>query len=133
MTWWQYLLLVNLYLVLFYAFYALLLRRETFFQLNRIYLVSAALLSFIIPLIQAGWVQNLFITQRVEYSIYSNTVMIRGFKPAANASLKFGELFAYFYLAGVAFLLLRMLWQLVSLNKIINKPGQDVAYSFFKK
>jgi hypothetical protein len=38
MSWWQYLLLVNLYLVLFYGFYALLLRRETFFHLNRIFL-----------------------------------------------------------------------------------------------
>ena len=46
MTGWNYLLLVNIYLVLFYGFYVLLLRKETFFQLNRIYLVSASLLSF---------------------------------------------------------------------------------------
>ena len=42
MNWWQYLLLVNIYLVLFYAFYVLLLRKETFFQLNRIYLVTVS-------------------------------------------------------------------------------------------
>ncbi len=52
MTWWQYLMLVNIYLLLFYGFYALLLSRETFFQLNRIYLVAGAILSFFIPLIQ---------------------------------------------------------------------------------
>ena len=44
MNWWQYLLLVNDYLVLFFWFYALMLRKETFFQLNRVYLVCAALL-----------------------------------------------------------------------------------------
>jgi hypothetical protein len=71
MTWWHYLLLVNFYLVFFFGFYALLLRRETFFQLNRIYLVAASLLSFIIPLIQADWVQNLFITQQVQQTIYT--------------------------------------------------------------
>jgi hypothetical protein len=39
MYWWQYLLLVNLYLILFYGFYAILLRMETFFNLNRAYLL----------------------------------------------------------------------------------------------
>lgn len=133
MNWWQYLLLVNLYLVLFYGFYALLLRRETFFQLNRIYLVSAALLSFFIPLIQAGWVQNLFITQKVEYSIYSNAVIIHGLKPVENVPVNWGQLFAGLYLAGVTFWLLKLAWKLITLNKIIKKPVQDAPFSFFKK
>lgn len=133
MNWWQYLLLVNLYLVLFYGFYALLLRRETFFQLNRIYLVSAALLSFFIPLIQAGWVQNLFITQKVEYTIYSNPVIIHGLKPVEDAPVNWGQLFAWLYLAGVTFWALKLVWQLIALNKIIKKQVQDVPYSFFKK
>ena len=62
MNWWHYLLLVNIYLILFYGFYTLLLRKETYFQLNRVYLVAASLLSFFIPLIQSDWVKNLFIT-----------------------------------------------------------------------
>src|ERR1700750_952975 len=70
MTWWHYLILVNFYLVLFFGFYAFLLRKETFFQLNRIYLVAAAILSFCIPVIQASWVKNLFITQQVQQTIY---------------------------------------------------------------
>ena len=133
MNWWQYLLLVNLYLVLFYGFYALLLRKETFFQLNRIYLVSAALLSFFIPLIQAGWVQNLFITQKVEYTIYSNPVIIHGLKPVEDVPVNWGQLFAGLYLAGVAFWALKLAWQLITLNKIIKKPVQGAPFSFFKK
>jgi len=70
MNWWHYLLLANLYLALFYGFYLLLLRKETYFMLNRIYLVSAAILSFFIPMIQAEWVKNLFITQKVQQTIY---------------------------------------------------------------
>ncbi len=133
MNWWQYLLLVNLYLVLFYGFYALLLRIETFFQLNRIYLVSAALLSFFIPLIQAGWVQHLFITQKVEYTIYSNTVIIHGLKPVEDVPVNWGQLFAGLYLVGVTFWALKLVWQLIALNKIIKKPVQGTPFSFFKK
>ncbi len=51
MNWWHYLILANLYLAMFYGFYLLLLRKETYFMLNRVYLVSAAILSFFIPLI----------------------------------------------------------------------------------
>jgi len=133
MNWWQYLLLVNLYLILFYGFYALLLRRETFFQLNRIYLISAALLSFFIPLIQAGWVQNLFITQKVEYTLYSDAIIINGLKPVEETPLNFGQLFAWIYLAGVAFWVVKLIVQLISLNKIIKNPGEDASWSFFKK
>jgi TonB family protein len=133
MNWWQYLLLVNVYLVLFFGFYALLLRKETFFQLNRIYLVSAALLSFIIPVIQADWVKNLFITQTVHYSIYGKPLVIYQFKPIADAPFNIGQVLTVIYLAGVLFLMLRLVWQLLSLKRIINQPEQAGPYSFFKK
>jgi len=133
MTWWQYLVLVNIYLVLFYVFYAVLLSRETFFQLNRIYLVSAALLSFFIPTIQSDWVKNLFITQKVGYTIYSSPVLLYRFKPIQDTHITMGEVFVLVYLTGIVFLTLRFLWQIAALNKIINKQQSEVAYSFFKK
>jgi len=134
MNWWQYLLLVNVYLILFFGFYALLLRKETFFQLNRVYLVSAALLSFFIPVIQADWVKNLFITQTVHYSIYGGAaVIIYQVKPIADAPFTIGQLLTALYLTGVFFLVARLVWQLISIKKIINQPEQAAAYSFFKK
>lgn len=132
MIWWQYLLLVNIYLVLFYAFYVLLLQRETFFQLNRIYLVTAALLSFFIPVIQANWVQNLFITQQVKYTIYSIPVMEYPFKPIAESHFKLGELFALLYLSGILVLSLKLTWQLFKLKRVLSMPKTTVPYSFFK-
>jgi TonB family protein len=129
---WQYLLLVNVYLVLFYGFYALLLRKETFFQLNRVYLVCASSLSFIIPLIQAGWVQNLFITQQVHYAVYGSPITITQLKPVAAMPVTIGGILACLYLIGVLFLIGRLIWQLVVLNKIIKTDQQGVAYSFFK-
>ncbi|GAA3960891.1 M56 family metallopeptidase [Mucilaginibacter dorajii] len=132
MIWWQYLLLVNIYLVLFYAFYVLLLQRETFFQLNRIYLVTAALLSFFIPVIQANWVQNLFITKQVKYTIYSIPVMEYQFKPIAESSFKLGELFALLYLGGILVLSAKLTWQLFKLKKVLSMPKTVAPYSFFK-
>ncbi|HEY8780346.1 MAG TPA: TonB family protein [Mucilaginibacter sp.] len=133
MTWWQYLMLVNVYLLLFYGFYVLLLSRETFFQLNRIYLVSAALLSFFIPLIQSDWAKNLFITQEVKYTIYSGPVMLYSFKPMQDTQITIGQILAIIYLAGITFLLARLIWQLVALNKVIDQAQSSPAYSFFKK
>jgi len=137
MSWWHYLLLVNFYLVLFFGFYALLLRRETFFQLNRIYLIAASLLSFAIPLIQSNWVQNLFITQQVQNTINNslvvhNPIIVYSFIPVQN-TLTIGEVFNGIYISVTLFLVLRLLWQLFILKKAIEKPSPSAAYSFFKK
>ena len=133
MTWWQYLMLVNIYLLLFYGFYALLLSRETFFQLNRIYLVAAALLSFFIPMIQADWVKNLFITQKVGYTIYSSPVLNYRFIAVQDTHFTIGQVLTVVYLAGILFLLARFTWQMAALKRIINKPAASAPYSFFKK
>lgn len=135
MTWWHYLLLVNFYLVLFFGFYVLLLRRETFFQLNRIYLVASAMLSFFIPLIQLEWVKNLFITRQVQATIYSSPVMdspIMVYFTPAN-SITVGDVLNCIYIGVTLFLLLRLIWQLVVLKKAIAQPSPSAAYSFFKK
>ena len=52
MTILDYFLRANLFLVLFYACYWLLLRRHTFFNLNRSYLVLSAVLSLLLPFIE---------------------------------------------------------------------------------
>ncbi|TWR30448.1 TonB family protein [Mucilaginibacter pallidiroseus] len=132
MTWWHYLLLVNIYLILFFGFYALLLRRETFFQLNRIYLVGAATLSFIIPLVQARWVQDLFITKQMQTTIYSTTSpdMIVTFAPLKNNPITIGEIVTLLYAAGAVFLAIRLVWQLFEVKQMIKRPSK-VSYSFF--
>lgn len=61
----MYLLQVNLYLLLFYFLYLVLLRNETFFKMNRFYLVGSALLSLGIPLLKLHWVKELFLGKEV--------------------------------------------------------------------
>jgi beta-lactamase regulating signal transducer with metallopeptidase domain len=52
-----YLLEANLYLSILYLFYRLLLKQETFYQLNRWYLIGILLISFSLPFVT---VQNIF-------------------------------------------------------------------------
>ena len=136
MNWWQYLLLANVYLALFYGFYVILLRRETFFQLNRVYLISSALLSFLIPLIQAEWARNLFITQRINQTIYGlDTVNVINVQIPVqqNQGFTFGEGLVVIYLGGIVFLLGKFLMQLYLLRNALNNPAAHGAYSFFSK
>ncbi|MBW4890733.1 TonB family protein [Mucilaginibacter sp. HMF5004] len=53
----RYLLEANLYLVTFYLLYLLLLQKETYYQLSRVYLLTASTLAFIIPLVQLGFLK----------------------------------------------------------------------------
>lgn len=133
MAWWNYLLLVNIYLTLFFGFYSLLLRRETFFQLNRIYLVGAALLSFFIPLIQSDWVKNLFITQKVQYAVYGTgaEINITALAPIEDTAYTLGEIIVMIYLAGVILLALRLMWQFIQLKRVIKQALPSMPYSFF--
>src|ERR1700749_1504662 len=134
MGWWQYLLLVNLYLILFFGFYALLLRRETFFHLNRIFLVSSTILSFFIPLIHAEWVKNLFITHEVQHtlSVYGAPIFIYHFKNIQEHNITIGQILLTIYTIGSVILIIRFIWQLISLKKVIEMPESSGAFSFFK-
>jgi TonB family protein len=133
-TWWHYLLLVNLYLVLFFGFYKILLGKETFFQLNRIYLVAGSLLSFLIPLMRSNWIRQLFITQQIHQKIYASVgpEFIYQIKPVESNPVTLGQIIAVIYLAGAVVLSGRLVYQLLLLKKLINKKDAQSAFSFFK-
>lgn len=135
MGWWQYLLLVNLYLVLSYGFYYLLLRRETFFHLNRLYLVSTAIFSFFIPLIHSDWVKDLFITQKVQNTLYTyaKPILVYRFQNIEEHHLTIGQILVVIYAVGAAILITRFILQLISLKRIIDTPEESAgAFSFFR-
>src|SRR5690554_8018061 len=64
----NYLIWANIYLAVFYGFYWFFLRKETFFQLNRGYLLSSAILSFILPLLD---LKSYFFPPAAEQFFYS--------------------------------------------------------------
>lgn len=138
MNWWHYLLLANIYLTLFFSFYMLFLRKETFFNLNRVYLVGGAILSFALPLVQSAWVKQLFITQKVQQTILQvNPGVIYQVNVAAVAhtqrQVTLGEALAALYGVGILFFFCRFLYQLIQLQVDILQPKAPSTFSFFNK
>ena len=57
MKWLQYLLEANLYLGIFYLAYCLFLSKETYYLFNRAYLLFTCVISFVLPLVQLGFLR----------------------------------------------------------------------------
>lgn len=134
MNWAHFLLQANIYLVVFYAFYKLLLDKETYFVLNRIYLMAAGILSFGLPFIKVDW----FSTQAVTQPVYDNMGQLNQLINAATTvapevnSLPIGQVLALIYFSGVFLLTLRFIYQLVKVSKLLKVNPSGTAFSFFK-
>ena len=138
MNWLNYLLQVNLYMVLFYGFYRLLLRSETFFNLNRGYLVASAALAFFIPLMQSDWVRSWFVTEQVSQTIstlYDPQIMYIQASSAQTHTMTMGEIIAFCYIFGIMLGIARFGGNLVFLGQMMKRKTQGAgskrAFSFF--
>ncbi len=138
MNWLNYLLQVNLYLVLFYGFYRLLLRSETFFNLNRGYLVASAALAFFIPLMQSEWVRSWFLTEQVSQTIstlYDPQLMYIRASASQVHTMTMGEIIAFCYIIGIMLGIARFGGNLVFLGQMMKQKtqgeGSKRAFSFF--
>ena len=98
-------------LIVLYAFYWCFLKQETFFLLNRFYLLLSLLASFIIPLLNLSF--------GVEAKGYLTNGLLAPLTITANASKPDYQAISVFdvvqttYLVGVGFFLGRFLWQLI--------------------
>ncbi|MGY4384697.1 hypothetical protein ACVWYN_001731 [Pedobacter sp. UYP24] len=145
MNWMYYLLEANLYLAVFYGFYLLLLQRETFYQINRYYLLISSALAFLMPVFQIGYLNSLFnpIVNEVQISIpYSGELL-----PVAvtTPTLTAGDILLFCYLLVAGFLLLRLGTSLYRIIRMALKADKirignvrklhfkqlDTAFSFF--
>jgi len=150
MNWLRYLLEANLYLGVFYLCYCLFLNRETYYMLNRVYLLFSCIVSFIIPVIQVG------ILKPAE-PVIKNTVVIgtdnthqitNQHVQIVNAVVRhftFQDYILFGYLLGAIILLLLLtfkLYRLLKLTqaksiivenqcKLIYVNGSNTAFSFF--
>ncbi len=129
-----YLVQVNIYLLAFYAFYRLLLSKETFFNLNRFYLIGSTLASFAIPVFQADWIKNLLATQKVQevaLSLNSQAYEVL-FQPRAEIKvLSLGEVLIWVYFAVAGTLFIKLLYQIYQAIKAFRNQHSLEACSFF--
>ncbi|WP_188769015.1 M56 family metallopeptidase [Emticicia aquatilis] len=136
MTFVHYLVQVNLYLMLFYGFYRLLLSNETFYNLNRTYLVGSAVLSFGIPFWYSDYIQSFFITQQVNevfYTVLSPAVF--GAKASAENPFTWFDLLKAFYGFCTIFLSIKLIFNFLQLKRILENSESyskfGAGFSFF--
>jgi len=130
----HYLLQVNLYLVVFYGVYKLLLDKETYFTLNRIYLVSAGVLSLCIPFIRLEWLTEHKAAQQVYTSVNWEAVLQQAtVVTERNNGLIWTNALVYIYCAGILFFLGRLVFNLLAVKKMLVAGKAGVAFSFFGK
>lgn len=114
-----YLIRSGAYLALFYAFYWLVLRRETFFALNRAFLLGAAVLSLGLPLLRVP-------SPFVRTVVYSRALPVSVDTAAAAApsqSIGLPDILSVAYLAGAGLFLLLFLVRLGRLALLIGRCG----------
>src|SRR5512136_490167 len=103
-------------LVFFYGAYCLFLKKETYFFLNRMYLVSSMLLALVIPVIH---IPSPLLTVPAGGSgtspVYPLTV--------APRHIHGGEIAMAAYLAGVLLFLTRFLLHLAKLHRVVRRNG----------
>lgn len=129
-----YLVQVNLYLILFYSFYRLILFGETFHQLNRAYLIVSALLSFGIPLWYSEYVQSWLITKEINevfYTLYDPSMIL--IRPTKGVSFTWADILEGLYMVGISIFTIRLIITLLQLIVVLkNKDFEKfTAFSFF--
>lgn len=114
-------------LAVFYLFYLMLLKRETFFLLNRIYLLSALCLSMVIPLLDLSLLMAL---PKMELMI--STLSVIGDKAPAIVVQKELDWLPIVYWIGVLFSALLLLIKLFGVARQIKLQQKGNAFSFWK-
>ena len=103
-------------LALFYLVYWLFLKKETYFHLNRIYLVSALLLAFIIPGLN---IVSPFVTAAAQ----SQATSFSHGQALPASSLGLAEIIVGSYVAGVVLFFARFVFHLVKLHAVVRRYG----------
>jgi len=129
----DYWLKANLFLILFYGCYALLLRRHTFLVLNRTYLMVSLLLAFVLPLVH---IPGLTFPWPWETNVPAYTaVSVDAFMVSGNATTQaetpllpdWPVLAMWVFALVAAGLLVRTVWRTVSLLRLIQQwPTQPL-------
>lgn len=128
----SYLILANFYMAVFYTFYILLLKNETFFQYNRMYLTGTLLLSFLLPLIQLPWIRQWFSEStvlQVRASFDEVLVVTSGSPAVSNAGEAWSPLLVIYW-AGVTIMALWLCFRVYDMIRQLRQPQAKQSFSF---
>ena len=127
MSWLYYLLEANLYLVLFYGFYKITLQKDTFFKLNRFYLITSSVLALVFPFIQLGFLKkpililnDLIVQPSASEPQYSDILPLQEVK---QDFLTADHIVFAIYILVAFSLLIKMILTIKNIVKIKNQPS----------
>jgi TonB family protein len=117
-----------------FLFYRLLLRKETYFQINRFFLLGTAFIACIIPLLQlqpfASEGSSLGILARMTSAVHIPEISINGKPGQLNQSSTLEWIIIMIYLAGATFFILRMILGMVKVASLKAK-GKQVNFDSY--
>jgi hypothetical protein len=104
-----YLLKVSAYVIAFYIPFTLILRRTTFFTVNRVYLVAGLSLSFVLPLIETFNTISVHTLPKMEFMepIGIATESIRSLSPDTGTLFTLVDMMSLVYVVGISVQLVR--------------------------
>ena len=126
----EYLLKVSIVISIFYLFYILFLRNDTFFQFNRIFLLIGIPISFIIPFI--------VFNNYIEYTPVSTATYYQNLETitrliathSKETSFSIWQLLPILYFFGIVVFFLNFIVQFIGIFKIIHKSKNVKNNSF---
>ena len=111
-----------------FLFYLLFLRRETFFQINRFFLLSIPLVSLLIPFIPAFSPAS---PSAIVFQAMLDPVLImpESVQQSGDPVLSVTTLVMFLIGAGTCFMLLRLTFQIVHLFTMAAKGDRELTYN----
>ena len=117
MNWLYYLLEANLYMIIFYGFYRLFLHKETFYVLNRYYLVLSSFIAFLIPFLQLGFLSENITA--IEGPVYQQIQVEQHLLNTENILLFLYALIVLIFISKIA-------WGFRHIFKLLEKPNKKI-------
>ena len=127
-TLFTYILKASSVIVLFYLVYEFFLKRETFFLVNRIFLLTGLVLALIVPLVV---IERVVEVEALSFGSDNMTAVTTVSATQSAPLFQWQDGLLLLFIAGVALMLSRMIVQLLSVGKIIRR-GRTVELNNYK-
>ena len=111
-------------ITLLYAVYWLFLRKDTFFMMNRVYLLGTVSMSLLLPLLPFHW-QPSGAADTVVYILDPVLITPDKIEKAAGNHLQLLEIAGIVYFTGLVIFVLRFIGQMLQLFFIVRRNGTD--------
>jgi TonB family protein len=130
-----YLLLVNIAVVLSYSLYYFSFRKLTFFQWNRVYLLSTAFFALLIPIglfidLSTFFEDDIIIPMVNVHEFIDIPIVLYA---QQNSSLYLVDVLKWIYIVGLIGSVSIMLWRLWHVRKMFQADAPFLGFSFFNK